>query len=64
FDVPVVALSADVISETKQKAAQSGMVGFVEKPILLENLIMAMVEGLEVKGKLQTKANPPLSESA
>lgn len=60
FGVPVVALSADVTSETRQKAISNSMTGFVEKPIILEKLITVMVEALAAKGRLLVKDINPL----
>ncbi len=63
FGIPVVALSADVTGVTKQQAISNGMVGFIEKPIIFEHLITAMVKALEANNDLQVRNINPAPET-
>lgn len=63
--MPIIALSADVTDEAKHSAIAGGFSDFVEKPIILEELVAAMAKALAMGQAGETKeAVPPLSETA
>lgn len=46
-ETPIIAMSANVFSEVKEKTLDVGMTGFIEKPILFEQFVIKLSEFIE-----------------
>lgn len=58
-DLPVIAMTANVMSVDRQKCQQAGMDDFIGKPILPETLYSVLIKWI----KIQPPQNPLLSDS-
>jgi two-component system sensor histidine kinase/response regulator len=43
-DLPVIALTAHVLNETQKRCLACGMVAYVKKPVVIEELVQAIQE--------------------
>jgi CheY-like chemotaxis protein len=57
-DLPIIALTADVMSENIKKIKHSGMDDHIAKPINIKNMFMTMARWIDVSKKNRTKVAP------
>lgn len=55
IDVPIIALSADAMTEIVEKAHQIGMDDFVSKPIIIKELFTALVKWIKPGNRIVNK---------
>nr|WP_275951854.1 PAS domain S-box protein [Halorhodospira halochloris] len=64
YDRPILALSAAVMDEDRQRAAQAGADGHLGKPIESPDLYAALTEHLRIEGKAVAAAPADVSDGA
>ncbi|QPK61540.1 PAS domain-containing protein [Methylomonas sp. LL1] len=62
-DLPVIAMTANVMSDDRNKCLQAGMNDFIGKPILPETLYSILLKWIEPRTVIHAKPDPRLASS-